>query len=276
MKSNPILIEKVKQHEAFREYAYPDPASPLARECRKRGYKLRWGFEPAKNIIDKLPDDLRKLHGNPWTCGYGETKDVTYETRWSKDEAHRRLLVRLEEFEAQVLSACTVEPNPNQCAALVSFTYNVGVGNLRKSSVLRNHNAGNHQAAARSFKLWNKAGGEVLDGLTVRRDEEAALYLKPWQTVAVPEEESEFNEPISQKVEPERPMTQSSIIRASTLAGGTATLAGVAEVVNTVSSIKDGLSSLGSWLVPILLVVTVSAVGWAVFERYRQRKEGWA
>lgn len=276
MKSNPILIEKVKKHEAFREFAYPDPASPLARECRKRGYKLRWGFEPAKNIIDKLPEDLRKLHGNPWTCGYGETLGVTYETRWTKDEAHRRLLARLAEFEAGVLQACAVDPNPNQCAALTSFAYNVGLGGLRKSSVLRNHNAGNFQAAARSFGLWNKAAGQVMDGLTARRAEEAALYLKPWQTVATPEEVEEFLEPISQEVEPERPMSQSNIVRAGSLAGGTAAVATVAETVNAVSSIKYGLDSLGTWLVPLLLMVTVAAVGWAIWERVKQRKEGWA
>jgi lysozyme len=279
MKSAPILIEKVKKHEAFREYAYPDPASPLARECRKRGFKLRWGFDPAKNIIDKLPDDLRALHGNPWTCGYGETKGVTFETRWSKDEAHRRLLTRLEEFENEVLSACTAEPNPHECAALTSLNYNIGLANFKKSSVLKAHNRGDKQAAARAFGLWNKAGKPPLpmEGLTRRRADEAQLYLKPWTDLTDDDElVAESLEPISQVVEPERPMTQSSINKASVVAGGTAAVAAASETVQTVNSLKYGIEGLGEWLVPLLLIITVASVGWVIYERYRQRKEGWA
>ena len=277
MKSAPELIQKVKVHEAFREFAYPDPASPLARACRERGYKALWGFQPAVDIIKTLPDDIRKLHGNPWTCGYGETKDVNFETRWSKDEAHRRLLARLLEFENGVLALCTREPNPNECAALVSFAYNVGLGGLKKSSVLRNHNAGDKTAAARSFGLWNKAGGQVMAGLTRRRAEEAAMYLKPYQDVIQDEEEvAEYSPPISQQVEPERPMTQSTINKASAVAGGTAAVAAATEVVDAVNSFKAGVDGLGDWLVPVLLVVTLAAAGWAIYERYRQRREGWA
>jgi lysozyme len=277
MKSSPELIQKVKAHEAFREFAYPDPASPLARECRKRGFKARWGFEPAGPIINRLPEDLKKFHGNPWTCGYGETQGVTYETRWTKDEAHRRLLARLQEFEDDVLSLCTVNPNPYQLAALVSFAYNVGVGNLKKSSVLRNHNKGDFQAAARAYSLWNKAGGVVLDGLTRRRAEEAALYLKPYQDVMQEEEDvAEYTEPVSQQVEPERPMSQSQITRAGAVAGGTAAVATVAETLSTINHVKSGVEGLGQWLVPILLIVTVCAVAYAVHQRWKQREGGWA
>jgi lysozyme len=277
MITTPEGVEKIKRHEAFREFAYPDPASPLARECRKRGYKLRWGFEPAKNIIDKLPEDLRKLHGNPWTVGYGETKGITFETRWSKDEAHRHLLDRIQEFEGGVLAACTRDPNPNQCSAMVSFAYNVGLGGFRKSSVLKAHNRGDFVAAANAFKLWNKAGGQVMEGLTRRRADEAALYLKPYSDLTDDEELiAESADPVSQVIEPERPMTQSTINKASAVAGGTAAVAAVTETVNTVSNLKMGLESLGDWLVPALLIVTVAAAGWAIYERVKQRREGWA
>jgi lysozyme len=277
MKSAPELIHKVKVHEAFREYAYPDPASPLARECRNRGYKALWGFRPAVQIIRTLPDEISKLHGNPWTCGYGETKGVTFETQWSKDEAHRKLLARLQEFEDGVLALCTVEPNPNELAGLVSLAYNIGLGGLKKSSVLRAHNAGDKLAAARAFGLWNKAGGQVMPGLTRRRAEESALYLKPFQDIAVDEEEvAEYTTPISQQVEPERPMTQSSITRAGVVAGATAGAATVAETLSTINHIKSGVEGLGQWIIPLLLVITLGAVGWAVYERLRQRREGWA
>jgi lysozyme len=277
VKTTPEAIEKIKRHEAFREYAYPDPASPLARECRKRGFKFRWGFEPAKNLIDKLPDDLRKLHGNPWTVGYGETKGVTFEDRWGKDEAHRHLLRRIQEFEDGVLAACTREPNPNECGAMVSFAYNVGLGGFRKSSVLKAHNRGDHQAAARAFGLWTKAGGVEMPGLVRRRADEAALYLKPYADATDDEELiAEVMEPISQQIEPERPMSHSQINRAGVVAGGTAAVATVAETLSTVNHVKDGVEGLGAWMVPILLIVTIGAVGYAVWQRYKQREGGWA
>jgi lysozyme len=277
MKTTAEGISKIKRHEAFREFAYPDPASPLARECRKRKYKLRWGFEPAKGIIDKLPDDLRKLHGNPWTIGYGETLGITFDMRWTQDEAHRRLLARVQEFEDGVLAACTREPNPNECSAMVSLAYNIGLGGFRKSSVLKAHNRGDHLAASRAFNLWNKAGGQVMEGLTRRRMDEAALYLKPYADLTDDEElVAESAEPISQMVESERPMGQSQITRAGAVAGGTAAVATVAETLSTINHVKSGVEGLGAWLVPILLVVAIGAIGWAVYERYKQRKEGWA
>lgn len=268
-----IDYDFIKKHEAYREFAYPDPASPLARETRKRGIKVRWGFMPAAEIIASLPDDLKHLHGNPWTCGWGETEGVTYETRWSRAQADAKFVQRVQELIDGVLKLCAIPPNQNQLTAMCSLVYNVGLGNFRKSSVLKAHNRGDTQAAARAFNLWNKAGGRVMKGLTRRRAEEAALYLKPTESL-LPAGLDEPEDLVSQAVEPERPMTQSSIVQASTLAGGTATLAAVSETVNAVSSIKYGLSSLGTWLVPILLVVTVAAVGWAIYERLKQRRDG--
>jgi len=71
-------------------------------------------------------------------------------------------------------------------------------------------------------------------------------------------------------------MTQSQITRAGAVAGGTAAVATVAETLSTINHVKSGVEGLGQWLVPILLIVTVCAVGYAVYQRYLQRKEGWA
>lgn len=61
--------------------------------------------------------------------------------------------------------------------ALVSFTFNCGVGALATSTLLKKHRAGDYQGAAREFKKWNRAGGRVLKGLSRRRAAEAKLYL---------------------------------------------------------------------------------------------------
>ena len=207
-----------------------------------------------------------------WTIGYGFTKNVKEGDVITEEEAEARLIAELAEYEIAVEQACTVVPNQNQFDALVSFTYNVGASNLRKSSVLKAHNRGDFQAAARAFALWNKAGGKVWPGLTRRRAAEAALYLEPTNEYRV--EGAQYDMP--QRVDPERSLTESQIVRASTVAGGTAALAATADVINTVGNIKYGLESLGTWLVPLLLLVTVAAVGWVAYERFKQRKEGWA
>ena len=59
----------------------------------------------------------------------------------------------------------TVLVNQNQFDAMVSLDYNIGGGNFKNSSVVANINKGDFVAAANSFKLWNKSGGVVVQGL---------------------------------------------------------------------------------------------------------------
>lgn len=66
----------------------------------------------------------------------------------------------------------------NQFGALVSFAFNVGSGNLKRSTLLRLTNARDFEGAGAEFPKWNKAGGKVLKGLTRRREAEAKLFLK--------------------------------------------------------------------------------------------------
>lgn len=82
-------------------------------------------------------------------------------------------------FEKNVLSALKgVVVNQNQFDALVSFTYNVGFGNLNKSTLLKKVIANPNDITIRDeFMKWNKAGGKVLNGLTKRRADEANLYF---------------------------------------------------------------------------------------------------
>lgn len=63
-------------------------------------------------------------------------------------------------------------------SALASFTYNLGEGNLSKSTLLKKLNAKDYKGAAAEFPKWNKAGGRVLAGLVKRRKAEMELFLK--------------------------------------------------------------------------------------------------
>jgi lysozyme len=62
--------------------------------------------------------------------------------------------------------------------AAVSFTYNVGIGAACRSSVVRRFNAGNYRGGCDALLMWNKAGGKVVRGLTLRRQRERAACLK--------------------------------------------------------------------------------------------------
>jgi len=83
----------------------------------------------------------------------------------------------LERFESGVRRLCPNHLNPNRLGALVSFAFNVGLGNLQNSTLRMKHNRGEFEAAADEFMKWNKAGGKELKGLTNRRKDERALYL---------------------------------------------------------------------------------------------------
>lgn len=91
----------------------------------------------------------------------------------------------LRRFENAVNTLVKVPINQNQFDALVSFAFNVGEANFKRSSVLRHLNAGLYAKAADAFLAWNKSKGKVLPGLTRRRKEERALFLTPSEAGAV-------------------------------------------------------------------------------------------
>ncbi|MEO1182471.1 MAG: lysozyme, partial [Cyanobacteria bacterium J06636_28] len=94
-------------------------------------------------------------------------------------EAQAEALIKtdLARFERDVSQAVRVSINDNQFAALVSFTYNVGSGAMRSSTLLKKLNRRDINGAANEFPRWNRAGGRVLAGLTRRRNAERALFL---------------------------------------------------------------------------------------------------
>lgn len=157
MKTNDDGLALIKEFEGLRLEAYPDPA-----------------------------------HG--WdvpTIGYGHT-DAAGEPKVKRGmkitaaEADAILRRDLRQYEDAVSQAVKVPLNENQFAALVSFTFNLGPGNLRKSTLLQKLNARDYAGAAKEFPKWNKAGGKVLAGLTRRRKAEQALFLKAAPTVGKP------------------------------------------------------------------------------------------
>ncbi|MGY8627670.1 lysozyme [Chromobacterium violaceum] len=115
-----------------------------------------------------------------WTIGYGHTgPDVKAGLAITQQQADQLLAADLEKFETGVGKAVIVPLNANQFSALVSFSYNLGLGNLRSSTLLRLLNKGDYDGAAAQFPRWNRAGGQAVPGLTRRRKAEQALFLTP-------------------------------------------------------------------------------------------------
>lgn len=112
------------------------------------------------------------------TIGYGHTKGVRMGDTITPDQADKFLREDSADAEKAV-NAQGLKINQNQYDALVSFTFNVGVGNFGKSTLLKKVKANADDPAIRNeFARWNKGGGKVLPGLTRRRKEEADLYFK--------------------------------------------------------------------------------------------------
>ena len=139
-----IATEEIKRHEGCKLEAYPDPGTG----------------------------------GDPWTIGYGATgPDIHPGVVWSQEQADTDLSNRLHTLGDRIDAVVHVEINDNQKAALCSFAYNVGMGNLKNSTLLKKLNEGDYDGAADQFKEWNKAAGHVLQGLVTRRQAESELFL---------------------------------------------------------------------------------------------------
>ena len=140
------------------------------------------GLELIKNfegcVLTAYPDP--GTGGDPWTIGYGHTgPDVHPGLTWTQQQADQALENDLQKYESGVNGMISRNLTPNQFSALVSFAYNVGLGALQGSTLLRLVNAGDFQGAAAQFGQWVNGGNGPLPGLVRRRGAERALFLTP-------------------------------------------------------------------------------------------------
>lgn len=135
----------------------------------QKGIEVIKKFEGCKLEAYKCPAGV-------WTIGYGTTKGVTDGMKITKEKAEELLKLDIDKFEKTVLKLVKVDLNQSQFDALVSFTYNLGEGNLSKSTLLKMLNNKDYYGASQEFIRWNKAGGKVLNGLIRRREAERNLF----------------------------------------------------------------------------------------------------
>lgn len=137
-----------------------------------KGIALIKSFEGL--CLEKYQDVVGK-----WTIGYGHLilPDESFSAPITESQADALLRQDLGISEKGVNQYVIVPLTQNQFDALVSFTFNLGVGNLKSSTLLRVLNAGQYQDAAEQILRWDKAGGKQVAGLTRRRVAERALFI---------------------------------------------------------------------------------------------------
>jgi lysozyme len=167
MKIGPAAIKVIKHHEGVKYRPYLCPAHlwtvgvghllypqqtklPMLRTPENAAMILRKEFS-------LLPEDNRV---------------------WSAAEVDDLLSQDLMRFERGVARLCPNSlSNQGRFESLVSFAFNVGLGNLQRSGLRMKNNRGDFEGAAEEFMKWTKGGGRVLPGLLKRRRDEQALYL---------------------------------------------------------------------------------------------------
>ena len=141
MKASELLVGKIKEFEGYSNTAY-------------------------------------KCAAGVWTCGYGTTKGITPTTRCTRAEAEQWLLRDLAPVEAYVNTIPEVNTQ-GKYDALVDFAYNLGLGNLKQSTLLRKIKEGAPtEDIQEQFRRWVYAGGKVLKGLVRRREWEARRWAE--------------------------------------------------------------------------------------------------
>jgi len=161
----------------------------------KAGEDLMHRFEGFRNKPYLCPADI-------WTIGYGH---VLYQEQirlpvvtdkpnvvirkkfslrqgdnrvWSKQEIDDLFRKDVATFERGVLRLVPgVVGRQGAFDALVSISFNFGLGNLQRSTIRMRANRGDWEGAAEAFRMWTKGGGKVLPGLVRRREAEIALFL---------------------------------------------------------------------------------------------------
>lgn len=116
------------------------------------------------------------------TIGYGTTyyeggvRVTLADPPITKQRAEALLLMQLRQvYLPSVLMLCPNVTDPNRLAALIDFTYNLGASNLKSSTLRKRVNEERWGEVPAELRKWNKGGGKVLRGLTVRREAEASL-----------------------------------------------------------------------------------------------------
>jgi len=264
------------------EQVLPDPSLP-------------WPIEWAGVVLIAMREGLRLVaypcEAGVLTLGWGETEGIHEGMAWSKEQADAKLCEQLTAYTTATKAMCTRAPNVNQLAGLVSCDYNIGLEAMRGSTMLKQHNLGNFDNAARAFGLWNEYRDPktkqlvVSPGLTLRRAQEKALYLTP-----IPDETGAISQDTPQAVAPESSLARSPINVSSITAGVAAAVpllsnlgdqadkanTAVTQITTATQGVKGLLAEFDLTPVEVFCPIAIIAAGVACWWRWKQRSSGFA
>jgi lysozyme len=143
------------------------------------------GGASALTIAGVMIPELEGVRYSPYydvagvlTVCYGHTgSDIIKGKKYTEKECRAMLDKDLQPFAKSVERSVKVPASEYQKAALISFSYNVGVRAFENSSLLRNLNAGNNAQACEGLQVWIYAGGRKWKGLMNRRDIENEVCM---------------------------------------------------------------------------------------------------
>jgi GH24 family phage-related lysozyme (muramidase) len=158
MKTSDFAVEMIKHHEGVRLKPYRCPALLWTIGV---GHVL-YPQQAKLKMEERKAFPLNPEHDRQWTEG-------------GIDAIFRSDLTR---FETGVLRLCPrAIDSQTQFDALVSFSFNVGLGNLQSSTLRMKYNRGEIEGAADEFLKWVRGGGRILPGLVSRRQDERSIFL---------------------------------------------------------------------------------------------------
>ena len=169
--SVPLMLQVKKdleRHEGFREFAYPDPLSKLAKKYKA----LPWGFQPARQLL-ALINDMGEEDGTPWTVGYGFTDKITPDSRMTRVTAERKLEQKILDMDAVLASKLSWYKDASFVTKtiLINMAFNMGLfGLLGFKNTLKFIQAKDYARAASNMKLslWYRQVGDRAKELVTR------------------------------------------------------------------------------------------------------------
>jgi lysozyme len=163
VKASKELIKMLKHHEGVRYKPY---------QCPAKLWTIGVGhvMYPEQAKIPSTPEGMATRKAYPL-----KPQD---NRRWSEEEVDSILAKDVVRFERGVARYLPIRLSQNEFDALVSFSFNLGLGVLQRSTLRQALLRGDKAGAITSLLKYNKAGGKVLKGLDIRRKDEAALFRK--------------------------------------------------------------------------------------------------
>lgn len=202
------------------------------------------------------------------TIGYGHTSmagspKVKAGMKITQAQAEEILKRDLKKYEDAVRNGLRVPVSQKMFDAMTSLCFNIGPAAFQRSSVLKFTNRGDFHGAAARFKMWNKAGGRVLRGLTNRRHDEAELYIDGIDEIVPSVDASD--------VMPDIPRGKSFGSSTTNWAAAASMTAGVTAAGRQIAEDTSSILSVAPWAVTLLVIA--GATFWIWRERHKKSIE---